>query len=80
MAVSWLLRDQPSLSIGLKPSKGGSFTLHSFGGGLAGLRPRACGASMIADGAMVVRLERERSWTLGVHTISRVGDVACVPG
>jgi len=56
IAVSLLLRDQPSLSMGLKPSKGGSDTLHSFGGGLAGLRPAVCGASSMAEGANLLVL------------------------
>jgi hypothetical protein len=64
--------------MGRKPSKGGSFTLHSFGGGLAGLRPKACGASSIADGAMVVRLRMLSSWKLGVYIMSRLGDMACL--
>ena len=57
MAVSLLLRDQPSLSMGLKPSKGGSDTLQSLGGGLGGLRPASCGASSMAEGAMALKLE-----------------------
>lgn len=41
--------------MGLKPSNGGSFTVQSFAGAALGeLRPEAVGASLMADGAMVV--------------------------
>ena len=55
IAVSGLLRAYPSLSIGLKPSNGGSLTFQMrAGGGLGGLRPEAAGASLVAEGAMVL--------------------------
>jgi hypothetical protein len=77
MAVSPLLSDHPSLSMGLKPSKGGSDTLQSLGGGLGGLRPASWGASSIAEGAMAVKLEMEIGRGSGCYFISRTGDVAC---
>ena len=43
------------MSIGLKPSKGGSLTLQIFaGGGLGELRPDGGGMSTVAEGAMMV--------------------------
>jgi hypothetical protein len=72
--------------MGLKPSKGGSDTLQSLGGGLGGLRPASCGVSSMAEGAMVVRLELEMGMEMGSdrrsgrYLMSRVGNVECVPG
>lgn len=73
MAVSLLLRDQPSLSMGLKPSKGGSDTLQSLGGGLGGLRPASCGASSMAEGAMVV-VKREMG--MGMRQVQDQGVIS----
>jgi len=73
MAVSLLLRDQPSLSMGRKPSKGGSDTLQSLGGGLGGLRPASCGASSMAEGAMVVKWELE----MGMRQVQDQGVISC---
>lgn len=43
------------MSIGLKPSNGGSLTLQSFAGaGLGELRPEGSVASLMAEGAMAV--------------------------
>ncbi len=41
--------------MGLKPSKGGSLTFQMrAGGGLGELRPKATGASLMAEGAIIV--------------------------
>lgn len=72
MAVSLLLRAHPSVSMVLYPSNGGSFTLQSFAGdGLEELCPEASGASLIADGAMVVRMKARGSWKRFVYIMLR---------
>jgi hypothetical protein len=52
IAVSLSLRAYPSVSMGLKPSKGGSFTVHIFAGrGFGELRPEGGGTSTVVEGA-----------------------------
>jgi hypothetical protein len=58
IAVSLSLLAYPSVSTGLKPSKGGSLTLHILAGmGFGEFRPDAGGTSEVAVGAMMGMLD-----------------------
>lgn len=65
----------------LKPSKGGSLTLHIFaGGGLGELRPEG-GMSAVADGAMTGVLEMEEKLRDGhLYHVARFGVRKLVSG
>jgi hypothetical protein len=76
IAVSLSLRAYPSVSTGLNPSNGGSFTLHILvGAGFGKFRLDGGSASVVAEGAISQLMEvggrQVRSWSGRNYIISR---------